>query len=108
MLSDHAELAVPEQAQREAARGPGRGADRGSSVDPNTAAPIDCGTFLAASTESLFSRPACSIVLSLGLPLIPLQERDWLRHCGKDDTAGLNARGRARLLLSSGRETDVA
>ena len=56
MLSDHAELAAPEQAQREAVRG----AAGGSSVDPDTRAPVDCGIFLAPLTERLFSRQASS------------------------------------------------
>ena len=53
MLSDHAELAAQPQADswlrsRRSARRSGRGAAGGPSVDPDTAAPVDCGTFLAA------------------------------------------------------------
>ena len=44
MLPDHAELAASDQVRREAAR---RGAAGGSSVDPDSAAPVGCGTFLA-------------------------------------------------------------
>ena len=39
---------------RRSAKGSGRGAAGGSSVHPDTAAPVDCGTFLAALTERLF------------------------------------------------------
>ena len=39
---------------RRSVRGSGRGAAGGSSVHPDTAAPVDCGTFLAALTERLF------------------------------------------------------
>ena len=34
------------------ARRPGQGAAGGSSVDPNTAAPVDCGTFLATRMDN--------------------------------------------------------
>ena len=36
------------------------GAARDSSVDPDTAAPVDCSTFLAALTKLLFHSPALS------------------------------------------------
>ena len=82
---DHAELAAKEQAQREAAR-----ARRGGRliVDPDAASQVDCGTFLAARTERLFRRLSSSLVTSGGLPILPLQERDWF---DQDDAAGLDA-----------------
>ena len=46
--------------------------------------------FLAALTERLFYRPARRFVLSAGLPVLALQEHDWL-PVDKDYTAGLDA-----------------
>ena len=70
------------------ARRPGRGAAGGSSVDPDTATPVDCGTVLAGVTEHLFRRPARvrGFISSAGLPLLPqaLQGRDWRRVVDSD------------------------
>ena len=76
MLPDHADLAAPEQAQREWAR-----ARRGERLirRSRTAAPVDWGTFLAAHTERLFRLPARILVSSADLSLLPLRQRDWLR-----------------------------
>ena len=60
MLPDHAEQAVQEQAQCEAVRARRSSAAGGSSVDPDTTAQVDCGTFLAALAERLFRLPALS------------------------------------------------
>ena len=49
MLHNHAELAAPDQAQREAAR-----ARCGGKLNSETAAPVNCGTFHAARAERLF------------------------------------------------------
>ena len=47
---------------------PDSGAAGGSSVDPNIAAPVDCGTFDAANTDHLFRSPARSLVSSAAMP----------------------------------------
>ena len=72
----HSELAAPQQVQREAAR-----ARRGGRliVDLDAVSAVDCSTFLAARTERFFRRLASSLVLSAIVPLLPLQERDWVR-----------------------------
>ena len=82
-------LAAPDQAQW-----PGRGAAGSSSVDPDIAAAVDCGTFHAARTERLYRGPARSL---------SLQQRDWLRPGRRSWPCC-----RARLRLSSAREAHVA
>ena len=78
MFPDQAKLAAPEQAQREAGKVWWE-AHPSIPILPRRS-PVGCGTFLAASTERLFSRPARSLgVSSVDLPLLPLQECDWLR-----------------------------
>ena len=76
MLPDHSELAALQQVQREVALA--RRCWR-LIVDPNAVSAVDCSTFLAASTERFFRRLASSLVPSAILPLLPLQERDWVR-----------------------------
>ena len=71
---------------RRSARRSRRGVAGGSSVHPDTAAPVDCGTFLAALTERLLGSPASS------------HQQDFLFSISRnatrfdqDDAAGLDA-----------------
>ena len=74
VVQDDAELAAPEQAQREAVRAR---CGRSSSVDPNTAALLNCGTFqVLAALRAPYWTP---LLPSGQQPHLPLEERDWLR-----------------------------
>ena len=65
-----------------------QGAAGGSSVDPNTTAPVDCGSFLATLTERLFRRPARSS--SHQQAILFCLSRNATR-LNQDDVAGLAA-----------------
>ena len=80
MLTDHAASRGAGGNELGAARGGPGEVQREASVDPDTVAPVDCGTFLLAVTESLFR---CLASCRAGLPLLPLlalQQRKSLRQ----------------------------
>ena len=76
------------QRSRRSARRPGRGAAGGSLSIPMLPRRLTVAPFLQPTTERFFRHLASSLVTSGGLPILPLQERDWF---DQDDAAGLDA-----------------